>query len=230
MDGMSVVGDLFGEDVRNLLAPALLVGQEQRADRVFARSRQGEAELRRLSGEELMRDLHQDSGAVAGARIGAHRAAVLEIDQDREGVFDDLMGLASLDVGDEADAAGVLVERGVVKAARRGDAGIGGVAKARNDRASGGAAANGTALAVAGIAMLLVRSCRAHPLPPHSSGTHRLPAHDASNLRADRRCGPNAYNVKLTASSPAVFLRRAARPGSRDAPHRRPPFRWPTHP
>ena len=43
-----------------------------------------------LAGEELVRDLHQDAGAVAGARIGADRAAMLEIEQDGERVLDDL--------------------------------------------------------------------------------------------------------------------------------------------
>ena len=66
-----------------------------------------------------MRDLHQNAGAVAGARIGADRAAMLEIAQDRERVVDDLVRLAALDVGDEADAAGILLERGIVKSLRR---------------------------------------------------------------------------------------------------------------
>ena len=69
-------------------------------------------------GEELVRDLHQDAGAVAHARIGADRAAMLEIAEDAQAVFDDLVRLAALDVGDEADAAGILVERRIVKALR----------------------------------------------------------------------------------------------------------------
>ena len=73
---------------------------------------------RGLLGEELVRDLHQDAGAVAHARIGADRAAMLEIAQDAQAVLDDLVRLAALDVGDEADAAGVLVERRIVQALR----------------------------------------------------------------------------------------------------------------
>ena len=46
-------------------------------------------------------------------------------------VFDDLVRLAALDVGDESDAAGILVERRIVEAARRGHAGIGGIGKAQ---------------------------------------------------------------------------------------------------
>ena len=64
--------------------------------------------------EELVRDLHQDAGAVAGARIGADRAAMFEIDENCQRILDDLVRLAALDVGDEADAAGILVERGIV--------------------------------------------------------------------------------------------------------------------
>ena len=58
-----------------------------------------------------MRDLHQDAGAVAGARIGPDRAAMLEIEQDGQRVLDDLVRLAALDVGNETDAAGILFLR-----------------------------------------------------------------------------------------------------------------------
>ena len=54
------------------------------------------AEPVRLLGEELVRDLQQDAGAVAGARIGADRAAMLEIAEDRERVLDQLVRLAPL--------------------------------------------------------------------------------------------------------------------------------------
>ena len=46
---------------------------------VLAGRGQRDAERLGLAGEELVRDLHQDAGAVAGARIGADRAAMLEI-------------------------------------------------------------------------------------------------------------------------------------------------------
>ena len=69
-----------------------------------------------------MRNLRQDAGAVAGARVGTDRPAVLEVAQDRERVLDQPMRLLALDVGDEPDAAGILVERGIVEALRRQDA------------------------------------------------------------------------------------------------------------
>ena len=53
---------------------------------------------------DAIRKTYEDV-AVAGARIGADRAAMFEIDQDGERILDDLLRLASLDVGDESDAA-----------------------------------------------------------------------------------------------------------------------------
>ena len=110
--------DHLQPDVADHLPPIRIARHEQGADRVFARLRQGEAEPVGLLGEELVRDLHQDAGAVAGARIGADRAAVLQIAQDGERVLDQLVRFLALDVGDEADAAGILVERRIVETLR----------------------------------------------------------------------------------------------------------------
>ena len=118
--------DHLGIDVADDLPPIMVARHEQIADRVFARLRQLDAELGGLLGEKLVRDLHQDAGAVAHARIGADRAAMLQIAENAQTVFDDLVRLAALDVGDEADAAGVLVERRIVQAMRGRRAGIGG--------------------------------------------------------------------------------------------------------
>jgi hypothetical protein len=60
----------------------------------------------------------EDAGAVAHAWIGADRTAVLEIAKNAQAVFDELMRLAALDVGDETDAARILVERGIVETLR----------------------------------------------------------------------------------------------------------------
>jgi hypothetical protein len=79
-----------------------------------------EADLGGLALEEGVRNLHQDARAVAGARIGADRAAMFEVAQDVERVGDDLMRPLALDVGDEADAAGILFQRKVVEADRLG--------------------------------------------------------------------------------------------------------------
>ena len=69
--------------------------------------------------EERVRNLHQDAGAVAHQRIGADRAAMLEVLEDGEAVLDDPVRLASLEVDDEADAAGVVLGARIVQVLAR---------------------------------------------------------------------------------------------------------------
>lgn len=75
----------------------------------MAGRRQLDAEPGALLHEEAMRDLGEDAAAVAKLGIGTDRAAMVEIVQDLQALLDDRMGLAVLHVGDEADAAGVLL-------------------------------------------------------------------------------------------------------------------------
>ena len=70
-------------------------------------------------GEEAVRDLDQDAAAVAHHRIGADGAAVGEVPEDREPLLDDGVRLHVLHVGDEADAAGVLLVLRVVESLAR---------------------------------------------------------------------------------------------------------------
>ena len=77
--------------------------------------RQLKADFRGLAREEAVRNLNQDASAVAGARIGANRTAVFEVAQNVDGVVDDLMAFLALDIGNEADAAGIFFERRIVK-------------------------------------------------------------------------------------------------------------------
>src|SRR6201992_2533471 len=51
-----------------------------------------------VAGEEDVRHLHENAGAVASTRIRADRAAMLEIAQDSDRVGDDLMRFPALDV------------------------------------------------------------------------------------------------------------------------------------
>src|SRR5262245_2696182 len=63
--------------------------------------------------QEFVRDLDEDACAVAGLGIGTDSATVLEITEYAEGVRHDLVSLAALQISDEADAAGVVLEAGV---------------------------------------------------------------------------------------------------------------------
>ena len=113
-------------DVTDNLPPVRVLRHEQIADGIFAGGRQFESKLGSLLRKELVRHLHQNAGAVTHARIGADRAAVLEIAKNAQSIFDELVRLAALDVGDETDAAGILIERRIVETLRQRRAGIGG--------------------------------------------------------------------------------------------------------
>ena len=127
--GKALARDRLDPDIADDLPPVGVARHEQLADGVVAGRGQGEADLGGLLGEKFVRDLHQDAGAVAHARIGADRAAMLEIAEDAQAVFDGLVRLAALDVGDETDAAGIFLQRRVVEPVRGRHSGIGGVAQ-----------------------------------------------------------------------------------------------------
>ena len=56
-------------------------------------------------GQEVVRDLDEDAGAVAGVLFRTARAAVFEVEKDLDAVADDLVGLASLQIDNEANPA-----------------------------------------------------------------------------------------------------------------------------
>ena len=94
--------------------------QERHADAVLAGGRQGEAELGALAREELVRDLDQHAGAVAGFRIAAAGAAVGQVDEDLNALDDDVVRFLAFDVGNEADTAGVVFLARIVQPLRGG--------------------------------------------------------------------------------------------------------------
>ena len=103
---------------RGLAVRALLVVGRQKdvADAVLARLGKVDAEL--LLGratQELVWDSGEHPGAVAGVRLRTAGAAVVHVAEDAVGVLDDLVGRHALDLGNEADAARVLLVRGVVE-------------------------------------------------------------------------------------------------------------------
>ncbi len=94
----------------------MLLRQEDHAHAVLAGRRQGHALLGHVFAVELVRDLDQDTGTVAHQRVGADRAAVIQVFQDLQALQDDLMALLALDMSNHADAAGVFFIGGVVHA------------------------------------------------------------------------------------------------------------------
>ena len=89
--------------------------QEALPDRVAPGLGQGDPEPRADPQEEGVGELGQDPRPVAGLLLRAPGAAVVEVQEDLDAQADDLVGLDVVEVGDEADAAGVVLEAGIVE-------------------------------------------------------------------------------------------------------------------
>ena len=108
-----------GVDPRHrLLGRFGVEGQEREADAVGARRREREVDD---GPQEPVGDLEQDPGAVAGVDLGARRAPVVEVAEGVEGVGDDRTAGDALDVTDERDPTGVVLEARVVEPERLGN-------------------------------------------------------------------------------------------------------------
>jgi hypothetical protein len=109
----------FGDDlVEQLLALGALSGvlrQEDLPNAVFLRARQGDFVLGRDGLQEFVRHLHENARPVTRVGLATARAAVIQLHQRANGVADDAVGFFAFDVGDEADAAGVVFELRVVE-------------------------------------------------------------------------------------------------------------------
>ena len=108
--------DAFGAEAR-----LRFHGQEGHADAVLAGGRQGEAEFGALAGEELVGDLDEDSGAVAGFGIATAGSSVGQVDEDLDALDDDVVISNPLDVRNEANSAGIVLIARVVEALRLGE-------------------------------------------------------------------------------------------------------------
>ena len=71
-----------------------------------------------------MRNLQEYTRAVAGVGFTAGRATVVKVLQHLDRLLEDLVRLASLHVDDEADAAGVVFEPGIIQTLFFGHAGV----------------------------------------------------------------------------------------------------------
>ena len=106
----------LGDDLVDVLARCRVLRHEPVADAVVPDRRQFDALLGHLLAEEAVRNLHQHAGAVAHQRIGADGAAMREVLEHGQTVLDDLVRLHALHLGDEADAAGIVLVARIVEA------------------------------------------------------------------------------------------------------------------
>ena len=88
------------------------------ADAVVAGLGQADAERRAFAAEELVRDLDQEAGAVAGVRLAAAGAAMVQVFERGQPVVNDLVRALALEMDDEAHAAAVVLELGAVEPLR----------------------------------------------------------------------------------------------------------------
>ena len=105
----------------NSLGPQTRVGfhgQKHHPHAVLAGRRQRETQLGALAREELVRNLDQHPGAVAGLRIAAAGPAMRQVDEHLYALHDNVVRFLTLDVGHEADTAGIVLKAGVVKSLR----------------------------------------------------------------------------------------------------------------
>ena len=78
---LAVLGDHLRDDAVNSQPLVLIGGQEAHADAVFPRGRKLHPRVMRQKMQRCVRDLDQHAGAVAGVRVAAQGAAVIEVRQ-----------------------------------------------------------------------------------------------------------------------------------------------------
>ena len=80
--------------------------------------RQRKAQCRRLACEEFVRDLNQQSGAVAGFRVAAAGAAMCQVDENLNAFFNNVVRLVAFDISHETDTTGIMLVARMVKTLR----------------------------------------------------------------------------------------------------------------
>ncbi|MBK7742911.1 MAG: hypothetical protein IPI40_04150 [Betaproteobacteria bacterium] len=96
-----------------------LLRQEDHAHAVLPDGGKGETLPPAGAAQERVRQLDQDAGAVALQRVGAGRAAVGEVPEYQQRLIDDRVRLLTLDVGDEAEPASVVLVGRIVQTLTR---------------------------------------------------------------------------------------------------------------
>jgi len=115
-DGEALFANDTLDDAFTLEALGALNRQEDHADAVLASLGQGEAEFCAFTSEELVRDLDENAGTVAGVGVAAAGAAMGEVDEDLDPLLDDVVGFFAFDVGYETETAGIAFAIGVIEA------------------------------------------------------------------------------------------------------------------
>ena len=109
--GLDETLDMLDRDGARPLFP----GQKAHRDRVPAGLGKGKPSAHRPIAQQRIGHLNEAAGPVADQRVGPDSAAMVEIDQDLQTARDDVVRFSSLDVGDETDAARIMLVARVVE-------------------------------------------------------------------------------------------------------------------
>jgi hypothetical protein len=104
-----------GEERLCLLARGVVARGEHEAHAVITGLREPHPELRALVAEELVGQLDEDAGAVAGVHLAAARPSVVEVLEGKQAVAHNLVRALPLQVHEEPDAARVVLVCRVVE-------------------------------------------------------------------------------------------------------------------
>src|ERR1019366_9629173 len=114
--------------LKGLLDPAadgLVAREKNQPGAVLPGRRQRDSRLLADFLEKLVWELQQHARAVAGVGLAAGRAAMIEIGQDLQRLLQDRVGLASMQIHHEADAACIMLKPRIVEPLLAGAAGSG---------------------------------------------------------------------------------------------------------
>ena len=118
---LSLGGDVVFQQPDREVARVGILRQKAHRHRIVPGRRQRQVVLLGPVAQQRVRHLDQAAGAVAYQRVSAHRAAMIQVDQDLQPTFDDVVRLSAFDVDHEAHAARVMLVARIVQSwSRRG--------------------------------------------------------------------------------------------------------------
>ena len=97
-------------------AGLVLLWRKQHAHSVVAGGRQFNSGAGAFFTQKVSGSWMQDAGTVTGQRVSADSAAVSQVFQNLQALADNGMTLRTLDMGDEADATGIVFVSGIIQA------------------------------------------------------------------------------------------------------------------
>ena len=99
----------------HLIARRRIAGQEAHSDRIVAGLGQGDARAGCPAAQQRIGYLNQNPGAVAQQGVRAHRAAMIDLEQNLQAALHDFVGSDATNIREEADAARVVLVAGIVQ-------------------------------------------------------------------------------------------------------------------